>query len=208
MTASELAEALSGEPGVRPVAMAAGASLFRPGDACRDFVLLRAGRLRVTLTSEGGRELVLYRVGPGDICLQTFSCLTQGRSYAAEGLAETDLEGLAIPHSVFNRLLGENPDFRAHLLSAIARRFDHYGELVETLAFAGLAQRLARALLRLSPKGEMITATHEALAAEAASAREAVSRQLARFARDGWLTLGRGHIMLTNRDALSRAAEG
>jgi CRP/FNR family transcriptional regulator len=75
----------------------AGDVLFRPDDECRGFIALRSGALRVGLTSPAGRELVLYRVKPGEICLQTFSCLAENRSYAAEGVAETGIDAVLLP---------------------------------------------------------------------------------------------------------------
>ena len=53
----------------RLMALPRGAGLFFPGDACSAFVVVRAGTIVVTLTAENGREIVLYRVGPGEICL-------------------------------------------------------------------------------------------------------------------------------------------
>ena len=68
-----------------------GTTLFRAGDPCPGFVVLSEGTIRVTMSAANGREVVLYRVRPGDVCLQTFSCLIDGRSSSAEGVAETDL---------------------------------------------------------------------------------------------------------------------
>ena len=77
----------------RRIAFPKGTVLFQPGQACPGLVLLDKGTIKVTLTAANGREVVLYRVSPGDMCLQTFSCLVEGRTYSAEGVAETDLEG-------------------------------------------------------------------------------------------------------------------
>ena len=84
-------------PGAIPIRAGAGDVLFRPGDPCRGFIALRTGAIRVGLTSASGREILLYRVRPGDICLQTFACLVQDRSYAAEGVAESELDALLLP---------------------------------------------------------------------------------------------------------------
>ena len=44
------------------------------------------------------------------------------------------------------------------------------------------------------------------MADELGTAREVVSRQLKRFEQKGWVTLGRGHVELTNRIALEKLA--
>lgn len=185
----------------------AGDVLFRPNDPCRGFIALRRGAIKVALTSASGREVVLYRVRPGEICLQTFSCLVQDKPYAAEGVAEEAVEALIIPPGAFDRLMAESEPFRAAVLNSVAGRFADFEQVVETLAFSGLEQRVAAALLRLADAQGVIHATHEALAAEIGSAREAVSRQLGLFARQGLAALARGRVEIKRRDALSRLAE-
>lgn len=180
--------------------------LFRPDDACQGFVVLHEGVIRVSLTAANGREIVLYRVRPGDVCLQTFSCLVEGVAYASEGVAETDLVGELIPVAEFHRRMGDDADFRALVLGAVASRFHAFERLVEDVALSGFEARLARALLRLRGDDGQVHATHEQLAAETGSAREVVSRQLARFARAGWVTAGRGVIELRDLPRLEDAA--
>ncbi|UWQ57895.1 Crp/Fnr family transcriptional regulator [Leisingera caerulea] len=185
----------------------AGFVLFRPGQECPGFVRLTAGRIKVTLTAANGREVVLYRVGPGDVCLQTFACLTDGRTYAAEGVAETALEGELIPHADFRRAMSEDGAFRAEVLTAVARRFADYEQLVEDVALTGFDARLARVLLRLSQGSDEIRITHDALAAETASGRAFVTRRLREFARLGLVETQRGHLRILDRAGLERTAQ-
>ena len=83
--------------GSSPLRVPAGTVLFRPQEPCRGFLALHTGTIKVSLTSASGREIVLYRVHPGEICLQTFACLAQDQTYAAEGVAEEDVEGVLAP---------------------------------------------------------------------------------------------------------------
>ena len=188
-----------------PLNCPAGTVLFRAGQDCPGFVRLHRGTIRVTLTAPNGREVVLYRVTPGDVCLQTLACLTEGRSYSAEGVAETDIEGEIMPHALFRSEMADNPTFRAEVLSAIARRFADFEQLVEDVALTGFDARLARVLLRLA-KDDEITATHDNLAAETASGRAFVSRRLGEFARRGLVEVMRGHLRLLDRDGLEKIA--
>lgn len=192
--------------GARPLHMPAGAVLFRPNDACPGFVVVRCGQIKVSLVAESGREIVLYRVRPGEICLQTFACLVRGVSYAAEGRIETDVEGFVIPTARFDRLMAETPAFRNAVFEAVAARFEEFQRVVETLAFSGLETRVARALLALAGAHDEVEATHEAIALEIGSAREAVSRQLAAFARDGLVETQRGKVRIVARGSLSQLA--
>lgn len=182
----------------------AGTVLFRPDQACNGFVVLRSGTIRVTLTGPGGREIVLYRVKPGEICLQTFTCLTEQKPYSAEGVAETDVEAELVPIATYQRLMSEDAEFRRHIFTAVAHRFSDFEHLVESLALTGLEGRLADALLRLANADNTVTFTHEQLAAEIGSAREVVSRQLSRFARAGLVELSRGRVLLKNTELLAQ----
>lgn len=187
----------------RIVHLPRGTVLFRPDDACSGFVVVHAGTVKVSLLAENGREIVLYRVRPGEICLQTFGCLVNHSMYSAEGLAETDLSLEVIPAGEFQRRVAEDAAFRARLFAAVANRFADLERLVEDVALSSVAARLARALLRLQDGAGVVTATHEALATEIGSARAVVSRQLGQFSRDGLIASGRGHIAIAAPEALA-----
>lgn len=191
-----------------PRQIPAGTVLFRPGDACRGFVVLHDGCIRVTLTAANGREVVLYRVTPGDVCLQTFGCLVEDRKYSALGVAETALVADIISPAEFHRAIGRDEAFRRRVFGAVARRFADFEQLVEDVALTGFEARLARALLRLAGAQDTVHATHEQLAVETGSGRAVVSRQLAGFAAAGHVKLERGCVTLQDRAALSRIAAG
>jgi CRP/FNR family transcriptional regulator len=180
--------------------------LFRPGDPCRGFVVLHEGSLRVTLGAPNGREVVLYRVTPGDVCLQTFSCLVEGRHYSARGVAETTLVADILSPQAFHAAMARDEQFRQRVFAAVARRFADFEQLVEDVALTAFEARLARALLRLVGRGNVVSATHEQLATETGSARAVVSRQLATFAAAGYVALQRGQVTLADRAALEKIA--
>lgn len=188
------------------ISLRAGTVLFRPSDECRGFLALRCGTIKVSMSSPMGREIVLYRVQPGDVCLQTFGCLVSGRRYGAEGRAETDVTAELIPPLEFERRMAADADFRGEVLGSISRRFTDFEHMVEALAFAPLPARVARALLRLAGECGVVDATHERIAIEIGSAREVVSRQLSTMAREGLVRSGRGRVMLLDRPALERLA--
>lgn len=189
------------------IAIAAGQTVFSPGQECVGFLRLTSGAIRVTMTAANGREVVLYRVRPGEVCLQTFSCLVEVGHYGAEGVVEADLEGEMIPKAVFWRLMQEDEAFRSEVFAAVAQRFGDYQRLVEEVALTGFDTRLARVLLRLCDEAGMVRATHGELAAETASGRAFVSRRLGEFAQKGMVSQGRGELRLLDLAGLRRIAE-
>ncbi len=185
----------------------AGTVLFRPEEACPGFVIVRSGTIRVSLTAANGREIVLYRVRPGEVCLQTFSCLVEGRTYSAEGIAETELDADIVAPSAFRSQMELDAAFRDNILRAVAHRFADFEQLVEDVALSGFDVRLARALLRLADAADLVHATHDALAAETGSGRAVVSRQLGEFVRKGLVSLSRGEVHLIDLGRLRAIAE-
>lgn len=181
--------------------------LFRPGSPCAGWLRVLSGTIRVSLTGSGGREITLYRVRPGEVCLQTFTCLAQGCDYAAEGVVEEALTAELLPAAGFADALGE-PAFRAEVLGAVAARFGQLEGLVERVAFAGLDARLAAALLDAAGPDGMAHTTHDQLAVDCGSAREAVSRKLKQLSGEGLVEVARGHVRLVQPAALRRLAAG
>jgi CRP/FNR family transcriptional regulator len=185
----------------------AGTEIFGPGKPAQNLYLLVSGTLRVQKLAESGREMVLYRVHAGESCILTTACLLAHEDYAATGIAETDLEVIAVPQTVFDELIATSEAFRGLIFKAYSRRITDLLTVIEEVAFRRVDLRLAAKLIDLAGDGDEVRATHQDLAIELGTAREVVSRQLQDFQRRGWLALSRGTLTITNRDALARFAQ-
>jgi CRP/FNR family transcriptional regulator, anaerobic regulatory protein len=192
----------------RVVELPAGTTVFRHGDRCQNYLLMLSGSVRVQKGSEGGREIVLYRVEAGEGCVLTTSCLLAHEHYPAEGVTETDARALAIPAERFEEGLALSPGFRNFVFASYGRRIADLIVLVEEVAFGRIDCRLAHWLLEHTGADGGIAHTHQELATELGTAREVVSRQLKEFERRGWVKLHRGRIDLLNRAALARLNSG
>ena len=58
------------------VTLPAGTTVFMQGDACKNYLIVLKGIVRVFTRAENGREIVLYRLGDGDSCILTTSRLS------------------------------------------------------------------------------------------------------------------------------------
>lgn len=188
------------------VSLPAGTRLYAPGQTPSHYLLMLEGSVRVQQVSEGGREIVLYRVGAGESCTLTTACLLGADDYPAEAIAETDVRAVTIPRSTFEDTVAHSAEFRRFVFGAISARLADIFHLVEEVAFARLDIRLAHKLLELSHGGPSVTTTQQQLAAELGTAREVVSRMLSDFNRRGWVTTLRGTITLDDRRALEQLA--
>ena len=172
--------------------------VFHAGDLCQAFLVLLDGEVRVQLTAASGREVTLYRIGPGGSCILTTSCLLSDEHYPAEAIAESDVEALAIPVSSFQSALESSQWFRRFVFDGFSSRLASVIQKIEQIAFTAVDIRLAAMLLELDRRGvEKIT--HQDIAMELGTAREVVSRHLKRFEGEGWVRLGRGHVSIVDR---------
>lgn len=195
----DLAEIIAGNAKV--MRLPEGAVAFHPGDEAGNWLIVLSGRVRVSLLAETGREIILYRVGPGESCVLTTSCLLSGKMQSAEAVTETATELALIPASTFRDLLRRSDAFRNNVLAAYAERIADLVLVLEDTVFHALPERLARALLQRAQAG-VVHGTHSDLAAELGTAREVVTRALNAFSRDGLVALARGEIVLVDTEGL------
>lgn len=188
-----------------PLDFTAGQVLFDLGQACQALPLVLEGRIRVAKRSDTGREIRLYDVAPGEVCIVTLSCLLGADPYSATGVAESRGRALALPRPLFMRLLEAHPPFRERVFHQFAERLTTLMQLVEEVAFRKLDQRLAAWLLVHAPQ---VQRSHQAIADDLGSVREIVSRLLKQFEDQGWVRLGRERVEVIDPAALGRLGEG
>ncbi len=177
----------------------AGSVLFEPNQPCEGFPLLLEGSVKVAKASPEGREIVLYRVSPGEGCILSGGCLLGQHAYAARGIAESDVALLQMPPAAFNDLIVNSPPFRRFVFDMYGARLAEVMELIDEVAFRKLDTRLARLLVQ---RGPVIEATHQSLADELGSVRVFVSRLLRSFEERGWVKLARERIDVVDAKAL------
>lgn len=177
---------------------------YREGDQCGAYVMRLKGRSRVYKMSASGREIVLYRVGAGETCVITTTCLLGHSQYPASTIVEDPIEDVLIPDAIFQRLMIDSPVFRQYVMQNYGALISDLIVLLDEVAFQTLDARLAKWLLDMG--NNHIARTHQQIADELGTAREVVSRQLKRLEQKGWLKLGRGEIELLQRAELLKLA--
>lgn len=191
-------------PDAQLLQVPAGTVLFEEGSPCQGFPLVLAGEIRVARGARNGRALELYRVGPGELCVASTSCLFGQATLVAHGTAVAPTDLLVLSPAMFEAWI-EQPAFRRYVFGVFADRLADLMGLVEAVAFQRLDQRLAAALLG---HGTEVHCTHQTLADEIGTVREIVTRLLRRFEQAGWIALGRQRIEVLDAAALRAAAGG
>jgi CRP/FNR family transcriptional regulator len=190
----------------QPASAPAGTRIFDEGSPCGTYLFVLSGQVLVRKTGENGREIVLYRVGPGETCVVTTACLMTGTDYDAEGIAETDIQAEVLPIGGFRELMASSATFRDFVFRAFGTRIGDLLMLIEEVAFGRIDQRLAARLLERTYGADVIEATHQELAVELGTAREVISRQLKDFEHRGFVALARGQVRIADRAGLERLA--
>ena len=186
----------------RIIPMKKGAQVFGPANVPDSLIFLYDGRIRVSQSSDTGREIVLYRVDAGESCVLTTACMLAEEAYNAEGVAETDITAVVLPKAAFDRLVAEEEAFRKFVFAAYSRRLIDLLRVVDDVAFGQMDMRLAERLLALAGGDKEISATHQQLASELGTAREVISRLLSDFQKREMIAQSRGRITLTDKTAL------
>lgn len=189
---------------VQLVQVAAETVLFDEGAPCLGFPMVLSGEVRVTRGSTQGRQLELYRVQPGDLCVVSTAGLFGHAPLSAQGRASEPAELAVLTPAGFERWCAY-AEFRRFVFGIFADRLADLMALTEAVAFQRLDQRLAGLLLG---HGSSIQRTHQQLADELGTVREIVSRLLARFERSGWVRLGRERVDVLDASALRAVSAG
>jgi CRP-like cAMP-binding protein len=193
----------------RPVRHAAGAPIFRRGEAGADGMLLVLdGLVRLHLSGPDGREMSLGLVGPGEPVGEI--ALIDGGPRSADATALTPVSGLMIRHADAAAVIAEDVAAANALLRTLAARLRRTTEQAEGLGLKALPARLAGVLLRIAaadPSG-LVRLPQGQIAALAAASRPKVNAVLAEFRDGGLVEPVRAGLRLVDRPALRALAEG
>ncbi len=180
-----------------------GQIIFSEGDSCSALALVVEGEVRVYKQGESGREITLYRLGPGESCILTASCILNEESFPALAVVEKPSLALVVPAVSLRAWMERFPAWREFVFRLITRRLGNVISVVEEVAFRRMDERLAEYLQkRLTRTGSELHITHQEIADELGTAREVVSRLLKDFEEEDIVMVERGLIRLKNRELL------
>jgi CRP/FNR family transcriptional regulator len=175
------------------------------GHECSHLALMLKGSARVYKLGESGREITLYRIGPGESCILTASCILSHLPFPAVAECEEDVEAVVVPANDIRKWLAESPAWRDYVFSLLARRMGDIISLVEEVVFQRMDQRIAQYLLQHAKSPQRrIEATHQAIASDLGTSREVVSRILKDFESKALIKVSRGAVELLNVSLLEK----
>ena len=178
------------------------------GNECSGVIFVRSGSLRLYILSDEGKEITLYRLHKGDMCMLSASCVLQSITFDVMLDCEENSECYVISGPAFAAVSQRNPKVKIFALETAVSRFSDVMWVMQQILFMSLDKRLAIFLLDESARtgADSITLTHEQIAKYIGSAREVVSRMLKYFANEGIVESSRKGIKILDKKRLQKLA--
>lgn len=182
----------------------AGQNIHSGNHDCVGTLLVKEGELRVYILSEDGREITLYRLTKGEVCMLSASCILKNITFDVHIDVVKDSEIYHININAYQKLINENIYVENFSYKTAIDRFSDVMWAMEQILFMSFDKRLAIFLVNESQQNssENINLTHEQIAKYMGSAREVVSRMLKHFANDGLVELSRGGVRILDKKKL------
>lgn len=183
-------------------------NLIHNGNHCTGAIVVISGCLRVYLQPEQGREITLYRLFPGDICMLSASCVLEAITFDVTIDAEEESTCYLIAGGTFADLAERNLTMKNFALETAVARFSDVMWVMQQILFMSFDKRLAIFLWdEITKTGhDSIKMTHEQIARYMGSAREVVSRMVKYFVAEGIVETSRGGLKIIDRDKLKKLA--
>lgn len=174
------------------------------GNECSGVIFVCSGSLRLSMISDEGKDITLYRLYKGDMCMLSASCVLKSITFDVFINAEEDSQCYVISGPAYAAVSERNPSIKIFSLEAAVSRFSDVMWVMQQILFMSMDKRLAIFLTDESARTgkDTITLTHEQIARYMGSAREVVSRMLKYFANEGIVEVSRKGIHILDKKRL------
>ena len=167
------------------------AIIVSEGDETDSFYVILNGRVKVYVSDEEGREVVLRSQGPGDYFGEM---VLDGGPRSASVVTLEPSRFAVVGKQRFRDFLYEHPAFSIHLVEKLIQRTRALTENVKSLALMDVYGRVARLLLELAIKenGRLVVPerlTQQDIANRVGSSREMISRIFKDLVAGGYISI-------------------
>ncbi|MCE2937461.1 MAG: Crp/Fnr family transcriptional regulator [Cyclobacteriaceae bacterium] len=173
----------------------AGAKVISSGDPVVFTPLVLAGSLRIMREDEEGRDVFLYHLYPGDTCAMSLTCCQSGQKSMVNAVVEEDARILFIPANQLEDWF-QSAEWRQFMHTTYSNRFAELLRVIDLIAFHNFDKQILHYLQERSKaqRTRVLHITHQQIADELHTHREAVSRLLRTMETKGLVKLGRNTI--------------
>jgi len=174
------------------------AVIVNEGDETDSLYVILSGRVKVFLSDEAGKEIVLGTQGPGEYFGEM---VLDGGPRSASVMTLESSRFAVVPKQKFREFLRTHPDFSVHLIEKLIRRTRALTDSVKSLALMDVYGRVARLLLELATEeeGKLVInekLTQQDIANRVGASREMISRIFKDLSSGGYITVDSRRITI------------
>jgi CRP/FNR family cyclic AMP-dependent transcriptional regulator len=168
------------------------------GDDTDSFFILVSGHVKVYVSDEDGREVVLRALNPGEY----FGEMTlDGHPRSASVMTTERASLIVIPKAKFRDFVRSHPDFSIHLIEQLIGRIRVLTENVKSLALMDVYGRVARFMLDMAKpeNGKLVIQeklTQQDIASRVGASREMISKIFKELVTGGYISIDRKRITI------------
>jgi len=189
-------------------------TLFSEGDPAEAFMVVLAGRVRLSQVGADGQEVIVRYLGPGDMGAAV--AIFPDATYPATATAVDETRVLVWRRDLIDAALRQQPALAMNAMRILSERVRELQDRVRELATEKVAQRIARALIRLARQvGKRVEGgvlldlalSREDLAKMTGTTLYTVSRVLSEWEAAGIVESGRERVVIRRPHGLVAIAE-
>lgn len=185
--------------------------VIREGEAGDTMFVVDAGELKVFVSDENGRELVLRQIGAGAVIGDLALLDNQPRSASVQAMS--DVKVIAIAREGMHHCLSSSPEFALNIIRSLTLRLRQATEGSRSLALDNVYRRLADKLRELANVKDDAAAweddadaprlarkySHQELGNLIGASREMVGKVMAELVKGDYVAIDEGCIVLRKK---------
>lgn len=168
------------------------------GNYIKTIPILLKGTIKIIREDNEGNEIFLYYIKKGETCAMSLTCCMQDQPSQIRAIAEEHVELISIPVRYMDEWMMKFSTWKNFVMRTYQNRFKELLNTIDLIAFHNMDERLIEYLkekARIHGSKE-INVTHQDIAFELNSSREAISRLLKKLEKNGQVKLHRNRIDL------------
>ena len=172
-------------------------TIMNPGDEILFIPIVLKGSIRILRSDDDGNEVFLYHLYPGQTCAMSLTCCQAGKKSMIKAVAETHTEILQIPVQLTSDWY-KYAEWKAYISNNYNNRFAELMEVIDLISFNNMDKQLLHYIEERckAMHTKILDITHQQIADELHTHREAISRLLRTMEQKKLVKLGRNSIEL------------
>jgi CRP/FNR family transcriptional regulator, anaerobic regulatory protein len=170
-------------------------TLLKTGNYVQSVPLVVSGLIRVSRTEED-KELLLYYIHPGEMCIMSFSACCSNSASMIEAVTLEETKVLLLPSARIREWISKYPSFNLFVYGMFNKRYLDLIDTIDQLIFNNLDDRLMKYLKEKSSLSgnRTLFITHQQIATDMGTAREVISRLLKKLELENKIHIGRNQL--------------